>query len=179
MTRISIFCVLCAGILLWVPSASGKDKHEKRLKSPKAAAETGPICVPDGVLETSRIHESNKEPLFRANLRFSSSERAEIQDYAEHYGNRGSGKPRRLPPGLEKKVGRGGALPPGWQKKCIVGEIMPAEVYERCRPLPPDLVLRLPPAPEPTVTVAIGGKVVRLLQATLEILDVFDINVKL
>ena len=41
---------------------------------------------------------------------FSSHDVAVIRDY---YGPRY----RRLPPGLQKKLARGGSLPPGWQKK--------------------------------------------------------------
>ena len=40
---------------------------------------------------------------------------------------------RRLPPGLQKKVARGGTLPPGWRKKF---EPFPARVERRLAPLP-------------------------------------------
>jgi hypothetical protein len=42
---------------------------------------------------------------------------------------------RDLPPGLQKKVARGGQLPPGWQKKF---EPFPTVVERRLQPLPPD-----------------------------------------
>jgi hypothetical protein len=38
---------------------------------------------------------------------------ADVRIIREHYGTRY----QNLPPGLRKKVARGGALPPGWQKK--------------------------------------------------------------
>lgn len=40
---------------------------------------------------------------------------------------------RNLPPGLEKKVARGGQLPPGWQEKL---EPLPVAVERRLPPLP-------------------------------------------
>jgi hypothetical protein len=40
---------------------------------------------------------------------------------------------RNLPPGLQKKVARGGQLPPGWQKKF---EAFPAGVERQLQPLP-------------------------------------------
>lgn len=40
---------------------------------------------------------------------------------------------RALPPGLQKKVARGGQLPPGWQKKF---EPFPTAVERQLRPLP-------------------------------------------
>lgn len=42
---------------------------------------------------------------------------------------------RNLPPGLQKKVARGGQLPPGWQKKF---EPFPVVLERRLQPLPPD-----------------------------------------
>lgn len=85
-------------------------------------------------------------------------------------------KKKKIPRGLQKKVARGGELPPGWQKKVARGEVMDPVVYERSRPLPPELVRTLPPQPQGTVIVTVEGKAVRLLEATLTILDVFDIH---
>ena len=87
------------------------------------------------------------------------------------HGNRDKG----LPKGIAKKVERGDSLPPGWQKKCVRGQIMPTEVFKHCEPLPHDVVVKLPPAPVGTVIVTLEGKAVRLMQATLEILDVFEV----
>lgn len=84
-------------------------------------------------------------------------------------------KTKSLPPGLQKKVERGGELPPGWQKKVVRGEVLDAQVYGHSRPLPPDLMKRLPPQPGGTIVITVEGKVVRLLEATLTILDVFDL----
>ncbi len=81
-----------------------------------------------------------------------------------------------MPPGLAKKVARGGELPPGWQKKCVKGEILPVEVTKQCHPLPPEVVVKLPPPPAGTILITVDGKVVRLLEATREILDVFEVR---
>ncbi len=72
-------------------------------------------------------------------------------------------------------MARGKGLPPGWQKKVTIGQIMPPEVWEVACPLPKDLVIKLPPAPAGTITVAVEGKVVRLLEKTKEILDILDL----
>ncbi len=84
-------------------------------------------------------------------------------------------KKKRLPPGLAKKVARGEGLPPGWQKKVARGEVMDQDLYLLSAPVPPRIVYELPPQPAGTVLVVLQGKVVRLLQATREILDVFDL----
>jgi hypothetical protein len=82
-----------------------------------------------------------------------------------------------LPPGLQKKVDRGGSLPPGWEKKVCKGEILTTEVYEQCRPLPQEVTVKLRTPPPGTILVTIGGKVARILTATREILDVFDVQI--
>jgi len=93
--------------------------------------------------------------------------------------DRGNGKGKKggksLPPGQAKKLERGHDLPPGWQNKCVRGQTMPAEIYRHCEPLPQHIAVKLPAPPAGTVIVTIEGKAVRLMQATLEILDVFDV----
>jgi hypothetical protein len=84
-------------------------------------------------------------------------------------------KKKALPPGLKKKLARGGDLPPGWQKKIIRGEVLDAETYRYAVHVPYDLIKRLPSQPKGTALIKIEGKIVRLLEATGTILDVFDI----
>jgi hypothetical protein len=55
--------------------------------------------------------------------------RADVVILRDHY----SPRYRDLPPGLYKKIARGGQLPPGWRKKF---ELFPAEVDRRLAPLP-------------------------------------------
>lgn len=83
---------------------------------------------------------------------------------------------QRLPPGLAKNVARGKRLPPGWQKKLARGRTFPGNLYQQAIPLPPYILYELPPQPEGTILVTIGGKVVRLLEATKTIADVFDLK---
>jgi hypothetical protein len=87
----------------------------------------------------------------------------------------GKDKKKALPPGLQKKLARGGDLPPGWQKKVIRGEVLDAEIYKYAVHVPYDLIKRLPPQPKGTVLIKVEGKIVRLLEATGTILDVFDL----
>lgn len=78
------------------------------------------------------------------------------------------------PPGAAKKVARSGALPPGWQQKIVRGEVLPPAVYAQAQPLPEVVIRKLPPPPAGTVLVTIDGKLLRLLEATHTILDVFE-----
>ncbi len=119
------------------------------------------------------------EPWVRGDITL--PERQIIQGYVaahvvrEQHPGRGR-HPRELPRGLQKKLDRGGSLPPGWETKLRKGQILPPEVYRHCEPLPREIVAQLPPPPPGTILVAVSGKVVRLLQATREILDVFEVQ---
>lgn len=109
------------------------------------------------------------------------SERQVIQGYVAGYviweGHpHKNKKPKNLPPGLQKKLDHGGSLPPGWEKKFRKGEILPLEVYEQCHRLPNEVLVKLRPAPPGTVIITLGGKVARLLAATREVLDVFEVQ---
>jgi hypothetical protein len=169
MNKACFISILCTTFCLAASPALAKDKPGKGAGQGK-----------EGVNATqSEAKAASKEPWVAASVRISDDERHVISGYVQEYpaqAKRGK-KSKQLPPGLAKKVARGEQLPPGWQKKCEAGQVMPVEVFEKTHPLPPDLVVKLPPPPSGTVTVVIGGKVVRLLQATREILDVFDVHV--
>lgn len=73
-----------------------------------------------------------------------------------------------LPPGLAKQD----KLPPGWQKKLHRGAVLDDDLYAHAH--------RLPAKETPyherdgVITVVIGGKLVRLVEETHEILDVLS-----
>lgn len=156
----TILGLICAAGLVSALPASARDKHEKGDQGEKR----------EGV-EDSHGHRGEGQRTF------SDEERGTIHSYVKRFGKQEGKHPRSLPPGLAKKAARGGRLPTGWEDTCARGRIMPVEVYQECRPLPPELTVRLPAPPVGTVTVAVGGKVVRLLEATREIFDVFDVHV--
>lgn len=157
------FCVIC--LLLVDLTTTAKDKQRK----------DSPPATGNELKVNARAPLKGKE---RVSVTFSSAERKVIHEYAHECQTppaRGK-KAKGLPPGLAKKVARGGELPPGWQKKCVKGEIMSEPVLRQCHPLPPEVVVKLPAPPPDTIVVAISGKVVRLAKATHEILDVFDVK---
>jgi hypothetical protein len=103
---------------------------------------------------------------------FKDDEKRILRDY---YGTEGSKKQKPLPPGLKKKVERGGELPPGWQKKMARGEVLPEDVYRYGRRLPDDVWRRLPRQPDGTSIIEVDGKVARIIDATRTVIDVFDL----
>ena len=111
------------------------------------------------------------------NVTITTNEQVIIRDYYHTHQMPVAGTPKqkKLPPGLQKKVARGGQLPPGWQKKVARGEVLDAQVYTLAHPLPPDLIRMLPPPPSGVATIIVEGKIVRLIEATRTILDAFDL----
>lgn len=78
-----------------------------------------------------------------------------------------------LPPGLQKKVARGGKLPPGWQKKLQKGQRLPDDLYYNGQRLPVyDDIRHI----DGVSDVIIDNEVVRVIDATQTIIDVFGIR---
>ena len=112
---------------------------------------------------------------------FNETERSLITDYYRNENtHRGSGngtqsKKKKLPPGLQKKLERGGELPPGWQMKVNRGEVLDAELLSHAQPLPDDLRNRLPILQDGTELRRIGDNIVRIMEGNGTVLDVIDL----
>jgi hypothetical protein len=87
-----------------------------------------------------------------------------------------AGGQRQLPPGLQRKMERGGELPPGWQRKVERGEVLSQEQVRHGRRIDDELLRRLPPQPEGTVIMETEDQVIRVLETTGEVLDVFGVG---
>jgi hypothetical protein len=75
-------------------------------------------------------------------------------------------KEKRLPPGLQKKLERGGELPSGWQKKLVEGQIIDSDLYRHARILSPaDIYGR--------EIIQLDDKTMRIIRATREIVHIF------
>lgn len=74
--------------------------------------------------------------------------------------------PGGLPPGLQKKAAHGN-LPPGWQKKLAVGHHLDRDIYAHAHILGPV-------SDRGYITVEIEDRRLRLLAATLEIVDILN-----
>lgn len=64
-------------------------------------------------------------------------------------------------------------MPPGWQQKVARGEVLDADVYYHSRDLPDDILRRLPRDIDGTSIRRIDDRIVRIMDATRTILDVF------
>ena len=76
-------------------------------------------------------------------------------------------KAKILPPGLQKKLQKGQSLPPGWQKKLMVGVRLEPAIYEHG-----DVVVPLDS--KGLLTIRLEGKLVRLVEATREIVEILE-----
>ena len=92
----------------------------------------------------------------------------EDDDQDKYHDNKGHDKKYSdLPPGLQKKVARGGSLPPGWQKKVNNGQVFSPELrtYSKRSPYP---------SPKGTSDYILEDKVIRVMDSTNVILDVLN-----
>lgn len=69
----------------------------------------------------------------------------------------------------------GCCLPNGWYTRIRRGCVMPYDIYEYREAVPQHVLVTMPPQPPGVVHIMVGGKVVRLMEATRTIMDVFDI----
>jgi hypothetical protein len=133
-----------------------KDKGGKGSKGPVGSPGHQPPAAKGPKATASKVGAS-----VDVHLSLGTNDRQIIQRYVNEFRiSRKSGmNVGGLPPGLAKKVARGGELPPGWQKQCGPGAIMPLAVFNVCHPLPHALVVKLPPPPPDMTIVAVDGRV--------------------
>jgi len=125
---------------------------------------------------------SEKAPSHKwLNVEIIPSDREKIRKYYQKEEREGvkekKGKKKKsLPPGLKKKVARGGELPPGWQKKVARGEVLDEDIYIHSEKVPYELLKDLEKQPEDSELIKVQGKVIRILKATRSVLDEFDLT---
>lgn len=77
-------------------------------------------------------------------------------------------KNKQLPQGLQKKLDRGDTLPPGWQKKLVKGQVLDEPVYNHSEVV-------IPMDSRGLLTVRVEGKLIKLIEATREIVEIVDL----
>lgn len=86
------------------------------------------------------------------------------------------GKMKSLPPGLQKKLARGGELPPGWQDKVRRGEVLDSDLYRSGERLPRRYLDNLGYDSEAAELILLGDRVVRVAQGRGTVLDIIDLT---
>lgn len=81
------------------------------------------------------------------------------------------GKQKAMPPGLQKKLERGGELPAGWQRKLARGNVLDGDLYARSQPVPSELAT----SDRDAEVRRIQDRIVRIQRGTHRILDVLGL----
>lgn len=79
--------------------------------------------------------------------------------------DKGHGKDKSLPPGLQKKSQRGQPLPPGWQKKLHKGDILDNSIYVRGEVV-------VPLGRDGIISINVEGTIIKLHEHNRKILDI-------
>lgn len=151
--------------------------------SPALAGDSGstgllPPPPPLPGMDKDRIREPQRqiiEHYYRSGER---ERRYDDRDDGSEYAGKGKkGRHKgQLPPGLQKKEARGKELPPGWRKKIARGQVLHRDLRPHIRDLPHDLERDLPRSPRGTRLYQLEDKIIRVVEATFEIVDVFSIG---
>jgi hypothetical protein len=104
-------------------------------------------------------HKKHKKEK-HAKKHFSSKDKGRVSEYY-----------RTLPPGLAKKLKRGGELPRGWQTKVRVGQPIPYEYLRYAEAVPPRLESQLSAGPIGSKVLQIADRVIRIEAGTNMVLD--------
>jgi hypothetical protein len=91
--------------------------------------------------------------------------------------DKAKGNHKELPPGLEKKIERGGELPPGWRKKLVKGDILDSRMYATAEDVSNIYLRTYPHSSAGSKFLRIEEKIIRIKNDTREILEVFGVNV--
>ncbi|WP_156906681.1 hypothetical protein [Desulforegula conservatrix] len=132
-----------------------------------------------GINHTPAGYHSYKEPWLDVNI-FSPvpSRVQEYRTYERHYNNYDDDGYMYSDHNHHKKYHykhhKKHGPPPGWYTRVRPGYVMPPDIYVYREPVPQYIMVKMPPQPPGVIHVMIGGKIVRLMEATLTIMDVFD-----
>ncbi|MBU0679789.1 MAG: hypothetical protein KKD73_00035 [Proteobacteria bacterium] len=172
MKRLLVFFVL----LLFVAPVQAKNEKHKAKDAPvpsvhEAAEKPFGFLPPPPPPLPGMSRESQQEVIDRY-FRNSQQEHKQYR-HADDGALKEGKKKKHLPPGLMKQEARGKELPPGWQKKIARGEVLDHDLRAHCREVPRDLSRELPPPPKGTKFLQLEDKIIRVVEATFEIVDVF------
>src|SRR5690554_5660902 len=126
-------------------------------------------------------YERRSDERINGFLPLTERERRQLRDRVleDRYGVRPQpGGMKSLPPGLQKKLARGGELPPGWRDKVRRGEVLDADLYRRGEHLPRHYLQGLGYDSDAAELILLGDSVVRVAQGRGTVLDIIDLTDK-
>lgn len=174
------FLVMVAGVamvsvILSTPAFAEKNKDKKNKHKDSFSSEIEKEIKKDGDLKKDHSKKQKTKPVDEKNRNadsgvqvFSKAEREAVLNYYSMHS-------QVLPPGLSRKVARGGNLPPGWQKKIAKGEVLSSDIYKHAESVPEDIMISLPSMAPGTSLVRIDNRIVKVVDATKTIIDVINL----
>lgn len=170
MRKLLIFCAL----LLFVAPVQAQD--HRAVDSVKKLFGLIPPPPPPPLPGMSRERQQDViEDYYRNTEREREREEYQRHDDDDHgsYSHKKGKKKKKMPRGLRKKAARGKDLPPGWRKKVARGEVLDRDMRDHCQELPTELSRELPRPPKGTKFLQLEDKIIRVVESTFEIVDVF------
>ncbi|KEA65724.1 hypothetical protein ADIMK_0036 [Marinobacterium lacunae] len=175
--------LLSALVVVSLPVLAAKpewvdDKHQGKKGKPELAQESS---------VSHRNEDHGKERDRADGGRYELRDRLSVDDrdrllrgvLVDHYGVEYQTEKKRyksLPPGLRKKLERGGELPPGWRDKLVRGEVIDPVIYRNAEHLPSDLLNRLTGRQDGIELLRVGDRIVRVMEGRGTVLDVIDLT---
>lgn len=153
--RFVVCCLLAVSIGAPVSLGKDKDKDKAQGSAPAASSNASKQGKGKGKASGGGAATGARPNGSPNDIRFVDADARIIRDYYQP-------RMHQLPPGLEKKLMRGGTLPPGWQKKIS--------------PFPDELSARLGPLPVGHRRVLYGNTALLIRDATNLILDVIELT---
>lgn len=172
-------CMFCLSLITCITLFSAEESNERELRQPTwierlfgAEAEEPEQKAEEDekVVEKSEDAKTSKKV---AAGKFTEEERAVLENWQKGKASWKQTK-RPLPPGLRKKLARGGELPPGWKKKLEPGTVLDPEVDAAAETLPDEILKRLPQTEETAEIVRVGTQIIKVIKGSREIIDIID-----
>ncbi|HSG04670.1 MAG TPA: hypothetical protein VLA39_13200 [Marinobacterium sp.] len=171
MRSLALAVSLIAAMGLTLAPASFADKNEGKGKDKSWKAEkkgkNGESEVEGPTAMLRALSESEQDELAQLVLE---------KEYGFSKNTLPPGTSRELPPGLKKKLERGGTLPPGWQKKLQRGEKIDPEVYSQAERIPDELLRRVTGRDDAVELLRVGDRILRVMEGRGTVLDVIDLS---
>lgn len=176
MKRLMVFFAL---LLFVTPVQAKNNKHEERESETPLVRDV--FEKPFAFLPPPPLPGVSKESQQEVIDRYYRNTEKEREQYQHHgdddQGNysKGKGKNKKhLPPGLKKKEARGKELPRGWRKKIARDHVLDRDLRGHCQELPQELRRELPRPDRGTKFLRLEDTIIRVVESTFEIVDVFN-----
>lgn len=156
------------------PSSAEKGKPSKGKKDQKGnGSKKGPDKEKGASNSTDKAHKdlSKASKDWHKAGKFESADRDQIHSHWKRYEKNARG----LPPGLAKKVRKGGDLPPGWQKKLRHGWKIDDNDWRFFEPVGADYLPKGMHLPPDTGVYLFGDRMVRVHRPSREVVDFMTI----